>query len=106
MPLFYTMLKDPQGVLDYVFDWKADTNGSRDPHATDWLVTGETISTHTMTSETGITVDSSSITDTNTSVTVWLSGGTAETDYDVTCHIVTSDSRADDRTVTISVVER
>ena len=103
---FYTMTKDPDGVLDYVFDWKADTNGSDDPFATDWLATGETVSTHTMTSESGLTVDSSSLTDTNTSVTAWLSGGTAGTDYDVTCHIVTSASRADDRTITISVRER
>lgn len=103
---FHTILKDPDGELDYKFDLKPKTNGSDDPSATDWLTTNETVSTHTMTCPTGITIDSSSITDTNTSVTVWLSGGAAGTDYDVTCHWVTSASRADDRTITISVVER
>ena len=97
--------KDPDAVLDYKFDWAASTNGSGD---TDWLDTtnGETIASHTITADTGITVDSSSITDTNTSVTVWLSSGTAGTDYTVTCQIVTSASRTDDRSITVKVYER
>ena len=56
--------------------------------------------------DSGITVDSSSITDTNTSVTVWLSSGTAGTAYDVRCEIVTSASRTDERTMRILVEER
>lgn len=36
----------------------------------------------------------------------WLSGGTAGTEYDVTCQIVTSSSRTDERTMTIRVEER
>ena len=99
-------VKDPDAVLDYKFDWAADTNGSTDNDATDWLASGETISSHTIIEETGITVDSSSLTDTNTSVTVWLSGGTADNHYDVTCRIVTSESRTDDRTIQIYVKER
>ena len=102
----FTIRKDPNAVLDYTYDWKADTNGSTDPLATDWLVSEETISSHTITADAGIAVDSSSLTDTNTSVTVWLSGGTAGTDYDVVCHIVTSAGREDDRTVAFSVTER
>jgi len=61
-------------VLDYKFDWKAKTNGSG---ATDWLAVGETISTYTVTADAGLTKASDSKTDTNTSVTAWLSGGTA-----------------------------
>lgn len=86
--------KDPSAVLDYKFDWSS------------WLATGETISSHTITADTGITVDSSSLTDTNTSVTVWLSGGTAETSYTVTCQVVTSASRTDERSITIRVKDR
>jgi len=95
--------KDPDSVLDYKFDWKALTNSSG---LSDWLGSGETIASHTITADAGITVDSSALSDTNTSVTVWLSGGTDQTTYSVTCQIVTSDSRTDDRTIQIKVRER
>ena len=95
--------KDPQAVLDYKFDWKALTN---DTGSSDWLATSETISSKTVTASSGITVDSSSITDTNTSVTVWLSGGTVGVEYTVTCQIVTSAGRTDERTITIRVQDR
>jgi hypothetical protein len=79
--------KDPDAVLDYAFDWSS------------WLATGETISSHTITVETGITKDSDS--ESSGVVTVWLSGGTAENEYDVACKIVTSAGRTDERTMTI-----
>ena len=89
-----SFLKDPDAVLDYKWDWS------------DWLASGETISSHTIPTVTGITLDSSSETDTDTSVTAWYSSGTALIDYDVTCQIVTSDSREDDRTITLQVRDR
>ena len=95
--------KDDDAVLDWKFDWKSESNGRG---FEDWLDTSETISSHTITAETGITVDSSELADTNTSVIAWLSGGTAGTTYDVSCEIVTSAGRTDERTITISVVER
>ena len=98
-----TFIKDPDATLDYKFDWRALTNGTGD---SDWLAAGETISSHTIDADSGVTVDSSSQTDTNTSVTVWLSGGTADTDYAVRCEVVTSDSRTDERTMTIQCRER
>ena len=85
-------LKDPSAVLDYVFDW------------TEWLATGETITDHTITADTGITVDSS--TELDGKVTVWLSGGTAGVNYKVACLITTSAGRTDERTIWIKVVER
>ena len=96
-------VKDPSAVLDYKFDWAALTNGTG---TSDWLDSGETIATRTITAATGITVASSSITDANTSVTVWLSGGTAETDYTVACLITTSALRTDERTMVIHVRDR
>lgn len=96
-------VKDPSAVLDYKFDWKALTNGTG---SSDWLASGETISTRTVTATTGITVDSSSITDTNTSVTVWLSGGTILGQYTVTCRIVTSANRTDERSILVRVENR
>lgn len=98
-----TFIKDPSAVLDYKFDWKALTN---DSGTSDWLASGETISSKTITASSGITVDSSSITDTNTSVTVWLSGGSAGNNYTVACLIVTSAGRTDERTITIQCRDR
>lgn len=83
--------KDPSAVLDYVWDWSA------------WLG-ADTISTHTVTAATGLTVTSA--THTNTAVTVWLSGGSAGTNYRVTCRIVTVGGRTDERTSTVRVRER
>ena len=96
-------LKDPSAVLDYAFDWKPLTHGV--PGATsDWLATGETISSYTVTAETGLTKDSDSQAD--GVVTVWLSGGTAGINYKVACLITTSAGRTDERTIWIKVVER
>ena len=83
--------KDPDAVLDYVWDWSA------------WL--GEdTIATHVVVSDDGLTVEAS--TEDAGRVTVWLSGGTARTAYSVTCSIVTDGGRADDRTSRFHVQER
>ena len=103
MAVVDSFLKDPDAVLDYKFDWKALTNGTG---TSDWLATAETISTFTIDADTGITVVSSAKSDSDTSVTVWLSGGTAGTDYAVRCEIVTNQSRTDERTMTIKCRER
>lgn len=85
-------LKDPSAVLDWWFDW------------TDWLASDERIADHTITGETGITVDSS--TENAGKVNVWLSGGTAGENYKVACLIVTSAGRIDERTIWIKVTNR
>lgn len=85
-------LKDPSAVLDWMFDW------------TDWLASGETIISHTITADTGITVESS--TEDAGKVTVWLSGGTAGINYKVACKITTSAGRTDERTIWIKVTDR
>jgi hypothetical protein len=96
-------VKDPDATLDYRFDWAPLTN---ERGRSDWLASGETITDHEIVAEAGLTVDSSSITDTGTSVTVWLSDGTAGNDYDVTCRVTTSAGRVDDRTLVILCRER
>ena len=98
-----TKIKDVDAVLDFKFDFKTNSNGRG---FADWLESGETITSITITPDTGITVDSSSITDTGTTVTVWLSGGTAGVEYNVACKIVTSAGRTDERSGTINVIER
>lgn len=83
---------DPEAVLDYVFDWSK------------WLAEDETITDATVVADDGITVDSTNIG--ATTVTVWLSGGTAKFAYDVSCEITTSDTREDVRRMRIAVRER
>jgi hypothetical protein len=98
-----TFEKDPSAKLDYKFDFAALTNGSGD---SDWLASGETISSYELDPATGITVDSDDLTDSNTSVTIWVSGGDAGKSYTVTCKIVTSAGREDERTMTFRVKNR
>ena len=87
-----TWTKDPDAVLDWHFDW------------TDWLASGEALLTSTFFVTSGIVVNSSSFTSSNT--TVWLSGGSAGTPYLVTNRITTSQGRTDDRSVTVRVKDR
>ena len=84
-------IKDPDAVLDYGVDWSK------------WLAAGETILSHTITAETGITKDSDSEAD--GAVTIWLSGGTAGERYNVACKIVTL-TRTDERTIIIKCEQR
>ena len=87
-----TMTKDPDATLDYVFDWSG------------WLEAGETISSHTVTVDTGLTKDSDS--ESSGVVTAWLSGGTAGDKYNVACEITTSLGRTDERTIEIRMENR
>lgn len=86
-----TFTKDPNAVLDYTIDWSL------------WLA-GDTISTATWTVPMGITKDLD--TKTTTTTTIWLSGGSAATNYSVAVRVVTAGGRTDDRTIVISVAER
>lgn len=90
--------KDPYAVLDYSLDW------------TNWMPTGETIDTVTVTAET-ITGDSAPLaidTTTNTDyvVTAFISGGTVGNIYNVEYKIVTDNSKRDSRNFRIKVIER
>jgi hypothetical protein len=82
---------DPDATLDWVFDWSA------------WLADSETITAHTITTTGTVVVDSSSVSAGD--VTVWLSGASGSR-VEVTCQIVTSQGRTDDRTLTLLVGDR
>jgi hypothetical protein len=88
-----TVAKDPDAVLTWQWDWS------------DWLGTGDSISTHLVTEASGITVDSSSINGTD-KVDVTLSGGSAGSSYTVAVKITTVAGLVDERTVTFEVGER
>lgn len=81
----FTLGKYPGTEIVYPWNW------------TDWL-NGETIVTAVVTADTGITVDSYSNTD--TVVTMRLSGGTIDTAYNVRCAITTA-SQSTYRDITI-----
>lgn len=99
-------LKKENAVKDYKFDLKGVTNGSIGAEK-DWLESAEIISSYTVTVPAGITKDSDSKTDSDTSVTVWLSGGTytagATTTYCILLNFVTSSGREDDVFMTIEM---
>jgi len=83
--------KGPDAVKDYGIDWSS------------WLGT-DTISTSTWAVPTGITKDSDS--ETTTETTIWLSGGTAGVNYELTNSIVTAAGREEDQTIVVRVAER
>ncbi|MFE0101177.1 hypothetical protein [Streptomyces sp. NPDC059009] len=87
-----TYLKDPDAVLDWIWDWS------------DWLAPGETIVTSVFTVGAGLDLDSSS--HNTTSATAWLSGGAPGSPYTVANRITTSASRTDERSIVIRVKNR
>ncbi len=95
--------KDPDAVLDYRFDWAALTNGNG---VSNWLNSGETILSQVVVVSAGLTKDSDQLADSNTSVQVWLSGGSMGIEYSLACLIVTSEGRTDERTITVYVVDK
>jgi hypothetical protein len=86
-------IKDPNANLDYLFDW------------TDWLEAGDTITSHVVAVDSGDVVIGVNSHTTN-SVTVWLSGGTVNTDAAVRARVTTTQGRIDDRTITLLIRER
>lgn len=86
-----TFQKDPNELLDYTMDWS------------DWLA-GDKIATVSWTIPGGIS--SAGQMNSVSSTTIWLSGGTDGTSYDLSCLITTTGVRTAERTMRISVVER
>lgn len=83
--------KDPNAVLDYSLDWSA------------WLG-ADTIASSSWTLGSTLVEDSKSFTDTTT--TIWLSGGSDSDVVNVVNRITTAGGRTDDRTVTLTIAER
>ena len=83
--------KTAYGVLEYPLLWA------------DWLE-GDTLTASTWTTETGLTIDRSTFTD--TLAVVWLAGGALGTTYTVMNRIETALGRKDERTIDILIVQR
>ena len=73
--------KDPEAVLDYQLDY------------TNYLASGDSITTSTVTVDSGLTKDSDTLTGSGKLVTITLSGGTEGTVYTVKNTVVTNDGR-------------
>ena len=86
--------KDPADVLDYGLNW-SDQLALISP--------ADTISSVTWTVPAGLTAGAQFLV--SGVATIFLSGGTAGTDYSVTCRIVTAGARTLERSVMLNVKE-
>lgn len=112
----YWPYKDPNSIEPYFIVW-CDEDGTNTGAATDGgELQGATIATVTWTVPTGLTKVSDNTNAVtihgvsyaaNTVCTIWLSGGTAGTVYQVACRITSSDDgRTLDKTVYLRVEEQ
>lgn len=91
----YTILKDPDAVLDYPFDW------------TEWLAEiSDTIVTATAAVTGSVLVDSCTVDLAGLIVVPIVSGGTVGEKCVLTVHITTNDGRQDDRSIYLQIKER
>ena len=101
-----SVVKDPDAVLSYGWDWSnfgANDGASSDPG---WLQ-GDTINTSTWTiSGPDSTLIQGSDTNSTTETSVTLSGGTVNTENRVVNHITTAAGLEDDRTILVKVAQR
>lgn len=99
MTTFLYYVKDPEARLDYGLEWPQwlkQRDGTVDSIVSaSWEVSGP---------DTSLVIDDEYL---DIDVTgVWLTGGTAGSEYQVTCHIVTAAGREDDRTIRMTVQHR
>lgn len=90
-----SFIKDPDDVLDYQWDFSAQLTADGDD-----TITG----VPTITPTSGITLDNQA--NTTTTVTAWLSGGTANTRYTVECDVQTAGGRTYSRSIFLQVMDR
>lgn len=90
-----TYVKDPDAILDYQIDWTAWLSDDT-IESSEWLVPDG------LTLGTGAQAPSN----TTTTATCWLSGGTVGERYQVTNRITTAGGRTDDRTIQLWCLDR
>ena len=86
--------KDPDAVLDYTVDWSQ------------WLASGDLLAASVWVVQEGITIASPSPTFSDTSATIWLSGGSLWKTYRVTNRITTVDGRVQDYSIAIKIAQQ
>ena len=86
-------VKDPDATLDYGFDW------------TLWL-DGDNITTSTWIVESGVSIEAGSEQFNSKITSVYLSGGSVDSNYKVTNRITTDSGRTDDRSFMLRIRQR
>ena len=86
-----THLKDPNATKDYGIDWAS-------------FLAGDTIQSSTWIVPAGLT--SSNPSNTSTTTTVWLAGGTLGETYTVTNRVVTAGGRTEDQSLRFYIRDR
>ncbi len=100
---YHKVLRKDYGVLDFTFDWAPNRNG--DTTKTDWLATGETLTLHVVTVESGLIKVSDGLVLSNSGVSVWVNAKSSDLGtYLITCSIATSNNREDARTLEVEVI--
>lgn len=94
-PIF-TFNKDPDATRDISLDWST--------YLANLVTTGQTISASVWTVQSGITKVSDS--NTTTTTTIRISGGTADETYILANKITTSGGEIDERSITVNVFDR
>ncbi len=94
-------IKDPSANLYYVFDFAQNTN--KNGYDGDYLQEGEELSEASIIADDGISASGVSLVSANTQVRFYLTGGTAGSEYNVTCRITTSQNNVDEYTKTIKI---
>lgn len=84
--------KDPSARLDYVWDWRQ------------WLAAGDSIATYAVAVPMGLVLDEAE--EAGGVVTAWFTGGSEGSAYEITCAIVTTEGREDERSILIPVRDR
>lgn len=99
------MTKDPSAVLDFSWDWTAWLAANDDDEIDTFEVTLEERDLVEDEPEdlVELTLDSSS--GDGAIVTAWLSGGVLEAELRVTCRIVTTGGRTDERSIWLQILE-
>lgn len=85
--------KDPNAILDYTFDW-----------AQYLLPIGDVISSVTWILSSGLTKVSQS--NSTTTASAFVSGGVVGNVETLTCRIVTTGGRTDDRSISLKIIDR
>jgi hypothetical protein len=102
-----TQYKDPSAALDFALDLAPAAGINVSPYLAD----GETVTSLSVSADTGITVSASSIAANARAIpasllVAWLAGGTAGATYNVRFTFSTSQGRTDVRTLPVHVVAR
>jgi hypothetical protein len=91
----FNATKDPDSVIDFTINWAATLSESSP---------GDTISSSAWTADSGVVIDSD--TNTTTTATAWVSGGTLHKYADLINSVVTDGGRTYDRTIVLKIQER